>query len=132
MRKWHRWLSILFGVFLLWISITGVLSQIVPIVQRGGFEDENRERAGQLASAAPTGFVCPETMMCRPKPPQGRGNIVGLLHHLHSGESFGPLGTIIGTLSGFAMVFFSFSGLWMYINMFRRRNKAEKTGLFWN
>ncbi len=127
MRKWHRWASVFFGVFMLWIAVTGVLSQIVPIVQNGGFEDDDRERAAPLV---PAGFVCPESMMCRPKPKEG-GSIVGLLHHLHSGESFGPLGIIIGTLSGFALVFFSFSGLWMYIDMFSRRKKGAKSGLFW-
>ena len=95
MRKYHRWLSVFFGIFLLWIAVTGVLSQIVPIVQRGG-------------------------------------SIVGLLHHLHSGESFGPLGTIIATLSGLAMVFFAFSGLWLYIDMWRNRSsRSLKPGWFW-
>ena len=28
MRKYHRWLSVFFGVFLLWIAVTGLLSQI--------------------------------------------------------------------------------------------------------
>ena len=117
MRKWHRWLSVLFGVFLLWIAVTGVLSQ-VPIWGEvlGGDED----RAPAAAAAVPAGFVCPETMTCRPKKPQGAFN-VGLIHHLHSGESFGPLGTVIASLSGFAMIFFSFSGLWLYIQMWRNR-----------
>ena len=32
MRKYHRWLSVLFGVFLLWIAVTGVLSQVAALV----------------------------------------------------------------------------------------------------
>ena len=132
MRKWHRWLSVMFGVFLLWIAVTGVLSQIVPLVQRGGFETEASEQAekAKAAAAIPAGFVCPETMMCRPKPKGG--SIVGLLHHLHSGESFGPVGVVIATLSGLAMVFFSFSGLWLYISMWKnRKDRALRPGLFW-
>ena len=128
MRKWHRWLSVLFGVFLLWIAVTGVLSQ-VPIWGEvlGGDED----RAPAAAAAVPAGFVCPETMTCRPKKPQGAFN-VGLIHHLHSGESFGPLGTVIASLSGFAMIFFSFSGLWLYIAMWRNRaSRGVKPGWFW-
>lgn len=35
MRKWHRWLSVIFGVVLLWIAVTGMLSQVVPVVRRG-------------------------------------------------------------------------------------------------
>ena len=122
MRKWHRWLAVLFGVFLLWISVTGVLSQVGSLVNQGGFETEAREaqaRAAQKA-AIPPGFECPDTMVCRPKPKPAAWN-VGLLHHLHSGESFGPLGTIVSLLSGLALIFFSFSGLWMYIQMWRGR-----------
>ena len=128
MRKWHRWLSVLFGVFLLWIAVTGVLSQ-VPIWGEvlGG---EAAERA-EAAPAVPAGFVCPETMMCRPKPPKGGFN-VGLIHHLHSGESFGLLGTLIASLSGLAMVFFSISGLVLYINMWRNRaSKGVSPRWFW-
>ena len=132
MRKWHRWLSVLFGIFLLWIAVTGVLSQIVPLVQRGGFENEAQEkaqRAAAFARAAPPGFVCPETLTCQPK--RKGGSIVGLLHHLHSGEEFGPLGTIVATLSGLAMVFFSFSGLWLYIQMWRQRKDRALTPRWW-
>ena len=132
MRKWHRWLSVFFGVFLLWIAVTGVLSQIVPLVRRGGFETRRRSRPSApqaLAKASPPGFVCPETLTCQPK--RKGGSIVGLLHHLHSGESFGPLGTVIATLSGLAMVFFSFSGLWLYIQMWRSRKDRGLTPRWW-
>jgi uncharacterized iron-regulated membrane protein len=122
-RKWHRWLAVLFGVFLLWISVTGVLSQVGSLVNQGGFETEASEARARAAAkaATPPGFVCPETMTCRPKPTTKPAWNVGLLHHLHSGESFGPVGTIVSILSGLALVFFSFSGLWMYIQMWRGR-----------
>ena len=125
MRKWHRWLSVVFGVVLLWIAGTGVLSQIVPIVQRGGFEEERpvaKPQAGASVAipGAPAGFVCPETLTCRPKPKGGQ-SLVGLLHHLHSGESFGPVGVVIATLAGLAMLFFAVSGLWLYVAMWRNR-----------
>ena len=75
-------------------------------------------------------------MTCRPKPKPAGWN-VGLLHHLHSGESFGPVGTIVSIMSGLALMFFSFSGLWLYIQMWRGR-LARRTGktvrggkLFW-
>jgi uncharacterized iron-regulated membrane protein len=126
MRKWHRWLSLLFAVFLLWISVTGVLSQLVPIVQG------SNGRGAQASSATP-GFVCPADMICRPKPKPGEGRgLVGTLHHLHSGESFGPLGVLVATLAGFAMIFFSFSGLWLYVAMWRNRSSRNlKPGWFW-
>ncbi|WP_088307286.1 PepSY domain-containing protein [Novosphingobium sp. B 225] len=114
MRKWHRWLSVLFGVVLLWISVTGLLSQIPLWGEVLGGKEE------RPAAAAPAGFKCPETMLCRPKPPKSALNI-GLIHHLHSGESLGPVGTVVFTLAGFAMVFFSFSGLWLYVQMWQNR-----------
>ena len=66
-------------------------------------------------------------MTCRPKPKPGAWN-VGLLHRLHSGEQLGPIGVIISTLSGLALLFFSFSGLWMYIQMWRGRLARVDTG----
>ena len=123
MRKWHRWLAVLFGVFLLWISVTGVLSQVGSLVNKGGLTSEVRA----AAPGVPPGFKCPETMNCRPKPKPGGWN-VGLLHHLHSGESFGPVGTIISILSGLALMFFSFSGLWLYIQMWRGRLARVEQG----
>ncbi len=126
MRKWHRWLSIVFAVVLLWIAVTGVLSQVVPWF--GGEEDH-----GDHATASAPPFACPADYTCRPKArPGGAKALVGLLHHLHSGESLGPVGVAIATLSGFAMIFFSFSGLWMYLQMWRnRKNRALSPRWFW-
>jgi len=78
----------------------------------------------------PAGFVCPETLMCRPKPTGS--SIIGTLHHLHGGESFGPLGIFVSVLSGLALMFFSGSGLWLYIQMWRNRaDRKLKPGWFW-
>jgi len=124
-RKYHRWLATLFGVFLLWISATGVLSQIGSLVNKGGFA---RAEASQAAPPpGPPGFVCPEEMTCRPKPKPSAWNL-GLLHHLHSGESFGPAGVVISLLSGLSLFFFAFSGLWLYIQMWRGRMVRVEQG----
>ncbi|MGH6786333.1 MAG: PepSY domain-containing protein [Novosphingobium sp.] len=144
MRKWHRWISVVFGVFLLWISVTGVLSQVGSLVNNGGFEKEERgpKSAGGVIPAAQAheepavapakpSFVCPAEMTCRPKPPPRKWD-VGLLHHLHSGESFGPVGVVISLLSGVALLFFAFSGLWMYVSMWRGRGRGGKSGVFWD
>lgn len=127
MRKWHRWLSVIFGIFLLWISVTGVLSQLPIWGEVFGGEEE---AAAPVTAPIPDGFICPETMTCRPKRPQGAWN-VSLLHHLHSGETFGPAGTVIATLSGLAMIFFAFSGLWLYIQMWRNRKDRGLTPRWW-
>lgn len=122
MRKYHRWLSVIFGVFLLWIAATGVMSQFADIVAKG-----------EPRAAAPAGFVCPDSMICRPKPaPDSAQSWVSYLHHLHAGEEFGPVGIAISILSGIALLFFSFSGLWMYLRMWsHRRDKDHKPAWFW-
>lgn len=137
MRKWHRWISIFFGVFLLWIAVTGTLSQIVPLYLEAAAPPPAPAMAGadpSTAGAGQTAFVCPPDYTCRPKPKPGDPrSLVGTLHHLHSGESFGPLGVLIATLAGLAMVFFSFSGLWLYLSMWRnRKERGLKPGWFWN
>ena len=147
MRKYHRWLSVIFGAFLLWISATGLLSQVGSLVNNGGFEKESRPAAATPAGnalipaaqaheqdemAPPVAFKCPAEMVCRPKPKPTAWN-VGMLHHLHSGEQFGPAGVVISMMSGLALFFFAFSGLWMYIQMFRARSKRQRAEhpLFW-
>ena len=133
MRKYHRWLSVLFGVFILFVATTGVLSQVGSLVNNGGFEKEEAPRAAE-ALAVPPGFTCPADMTCRPKrvPQPGEWN-VGYLHHLHSGEEFGPVGVVVSLLSGLGLLFFAFSGLWMYIQMFRRRahRASHPRSIFW-
>jgi uncharacterized iron-regulated membrane protein len=130
MRKWHRWLSVLFGVVLLWIAVTGALSQLVPMYLDA---TQPPPAAAAVADGKPA-FVCPADYSCRPKPKPGdpRG-IIGTLHHLHSGESFGPVGVVLFSLAGLAMVFFAFSGLWLYVQMWQnRKSRAQKPGWFWN
>ncbi len=136
MRKYHRWLSVLFGVFILWIAVTGVLSQVGELVNKGGMDDDDRPTAAAAAAtpAVPAGFVCPATMNCRPKPATmpGQWN-VGFLHHIHSGEQFGPVGVILSILSGLSLIFFAISGMWMYVVMYRRRahRHSHPRRLFW-
>jgi len=128
MRKWHRWLSVFFGVFLLWIAVTGVLSQVAVLWPGGGSPDP-----AAASASAPAGFECPKGWRCMPPRPQGgMRSLVGLFHHLHSGETFGPIGTAISVLSGLAMIFFAFSGLWLYIQMWRnRKERALMPRWFW-
>lgn len=123
MRKWHRWLSFVFGAFLLFIAVTGVASHVAAMVARGAvFEQEERDVPAQAAA--------PAVVEAKAKPDPKR-KLVGLLHHLHSGEWFGPVGVIISLLSGLAMIFFSFSGLWLYFQMYVRRRKLGKPEAFW-
>ena len=125
MRRYHRWLSILFGVFFLWIGVTGVMIQLTEL--KAGAEPP------AAVAAAPAGFICPPDMICQPKPaPNGAKAWGGFIKELHAGEEFGSVGTTISLLSGMALVFFAFSGLWMYIRMFRERAaRSLKPKWFW-
>ena len=127
MRKWHRWLSVAFGVVLLWIALTGMLSQVVPMVL-------DATQAKAAPSATGPAFTCPPDYACRPKPKPGDPrSVIGTLHHLHSGESFGPIGVVLFTLASFAMVFFAVSGMWLYLRMWQnRRKRAQKPAWFWH
>lgn len=132
MRKWHRWLSVFFGIFLFWIAATGLLSQAADLLPDLGASGELT--AAQIAAAQPPqGFICPEGWRCRPpETATGLGSLKGWFHHLHSGEEFGPIGVAVSVMSGLALAFFSLSGLWMYLRMFRdRRRKGLNGGAFW-
>jgi uncharacterized iron-regulated membrane protein len=124
MRKYHRWLAVLFGVVLLWIATTGVMIQIAEL-------KADDEKPAQVAM--PAGFTCPDGFICRPKRVEGGAkDWAEWLMHLHSGEEFGPIGTTLSIMGGLSLLFFAFSGLWMYIRMWsQRRSNSVKPGWFW-
>jgi uncharacterized iron-regulated membrane protein len=131
MRKWHRWLSLFFGVIMIFVTVTGLLHYLVV------WWPSDAPSAEALAAVAPPeGFVCPDGWRCiAPRPDTGNplGGMLGLFHHLHSGSEFGLVGEIIVMLSGLALLFFSVSGLWMYLRMYgNRKRKGLRGGLFWN
>jgi hypothetical protein len=131
MRKWHRWFSFIFGAFLLFIAVTGVLSHVAAMYAQGSiFEQEEKENAKAPVTQTSAKTDAPQAAQETPRNPKRK--LVGLLHHLHSGEYFGPVGVVISLLSGIAMIFFSFSGLWIYYQMFVRRRKLGKAELFWD
>ena len=129
MRQVHRWIAVIFAVFMLWIAATGVLSYLGEWL---GGRGEGPPR-GPVASTVDPGFSCPSDMLCIPRRAfEGGGNWVGLMHRLHSGEMFGPVGSAIGFLCGLALLFFAFSGLWMYIQMWRTRKARDaRPRWFW-
>ena len=126
MRRYHRWLAVLFGVLLVWISVTGLLSH---------FTDLYRDSQPATTAGTPPGFVCPETMSCRPKfAPDSASAWVSYFHHIHAGAEYGVIGRTLGILSGFALLFFALSGLWMYFKMVRERTakvRAKGGKWFW-
>jgi hypothetical protein len=180
MRKFHRWITVLIAIPMLFIAITGVASQLVAIYARGGLSEPERRMPGPppaAPAAKPQASALPalipeakahegeehEEEASAPAPstaptsatiaaPAGPGSpaagpaappamprftptpaqrMVGYLHHLHSGEEFGPVGTIISILSGCALIFFAISGMWMYLQMFLNRKRMGRKGVFW-
>ena len=159
MRKWHRWTALIFGIFFFWIAATGLLTHSMMIAsgevsltppaisgeaKAHGDEEHEAEEAGAapapssavpapgVASAAPV-FACPAEMICLPRrPPEGARAWVPFFQHLHSGEALGPLGTLISILAGFSLLFFAFSGLWMYVWMWsERKARGLRPRWFW-
>jgi uncharacterized iron-regulated membrane protein len=73
MRQYHRWLSIIFAVFLLWISVTGFASHVAELVANGGFENEAAERARAPRAVAAGNPLIPAAQaheQDEPQPPQ--------------------------------------------------------------
>lgn len=158
MRRYHRWLAIVFGILIIWIAATGLLSHgaalvrdaqgpaaaaaapsaaIVPAAQAHEGMPDNAAAPAAATPGAPAAFVCPENMTCRVKPdPDSASAWVSYLHHLHAGEEFGAIGTTLSILSGFALLFFAISGLWMYVELYRGRlarpaRNGDKSRIFW-
>ena len=123
-RKWHRWFSLFFGFFMVWMSVTGLIIHTNHLM--GGEPRRGAPPPAPSAPAAPaaTAFVCPPDYMCRLKPKDGALPLPVLIQHLHSGEALGPIGTVLSIAAGFALLFFSISGIWLYVQMWR--NRASK------
>lgn len=149
MRRYHRWLSVIFGVLIIWIAATGLLSHgaalyrdaqpasIIPTAQ--AHEGELHKAAAAPGAPATPGaaapaFTCPADMICRPRPaPDSAAAWTSFFHHIHAGEEFGIAGTILSILSGFALLFFAISGLVMYTDLYRGRlqRTAKPAGSKW-
>ena len=128
MRKWHRWLSVFFAVILLFVTVTGLLHYVAV-----WWPSAPPSAEALAAQEPPPGFVCPEGWRCMP--PRAEGGLrssLGLIHHLHSGEEGGLWGEIVVMLSGLALLFFTISGLWMYLAMWRARRAKGRKRLFWD
>lgn len=50
---------------------------------------------------------------------------------LHSGKYYGLAGLIVTMIASIVLMILCVTGLWVYIDMYRRRLMAKKQGLFW-
>ena len=114
MRRYHRWLAILFGAFILWIAATGSIVQF----SRMNVGEEPRPAAAAQSPA-------PEAK--RP-PLSPERQFIHFVTELHSGEQFGMAGQIVSLVSGLTLIFFALSGLYMYIQMWRGRLARTEAG----
>ncbi len=62
-----------------------------------------------------------------PKP-----NLHVLMIQLHTGKYFGPIGLIIIMIVSIIFLILTVTGFMVYLNMWKRRKAAGKTGLFWD
>jgi uncharacterized iron-regulated membrane protein len=53
------------------------------------------------------------------------------MKHFHSGELLGLPARLLDLLAGLALIFLSVSGLWMYIQQWRKRAQSGRRTLFW-
>ena len=136
MRTVHRWLSVIFGLLILWIAVTGVVTQGARLYASG---EPERARAAAPAATAEQGEEADQAAPAA-KPPEAARRpqsplrkFTHFVTELHSGEQFGIVGQLVSIVSGLALIFFAFSGMWMYIQMFRRRahRASHPKRLFW-
>lgn len=65
-----------------------------------------------------------------PLPPQEKGWHY-ILQDIHAGYFAGTVGRIVSTLAGLGMLLLSLTGLFVYLNLFRRRFRMGRKNPFW-
>jgi len=117
MRRWHKLFAPIFALFILIIAVTGVLTKAVPLFDQ---PPAKTEKAQSPTNAA---------MACATKPAKPKRSALGEFGHtvkaIHSGETFGVVGTVLNIGSGLALIFFAISGFWMYLQMWLRRRRVK-------
>lgn len=107
LRRWHRLLAPFFAAFLLLIGLTGVAIQVTDIMGHSLSAPQHPGLTGQPRRSALRQWN-------------------HWLKTVHSGEIIGVGGQTLGLLSGVAFCYLAGSGLWMYLDMERRRRRSRK------
>lgn len=135
MRKWHRWLAVFAGVFIVWIATTGLVGQIVALAGGEGHDAAPVAVVAPVVSGTPgISYPIPPGTDGSPvpaKPHREKQDLYHFIIDLHSGAYFGIVGKVISAIIGAALLFFAISGMWMYFNMFRKRKTIGRAGVFW-
>lgn len=107
LRQLHRWISLILALFLLVIGTTGTLLQTIMVI----YGDPGPARFHHL----------PPTL----------GLIRVYLLNIHTMFFIGLPSAFYGMICGLGLLFFSISGLWMYLSLHRDRAALGRKGLFW-
>jgi len=113
LRRWHRWIAVPAGLVMLMIAVTGIILHI------------------QLIQKPPPHGGLPPGAEGMPPSPGGDVALHRFIMSLHTGDFLGPWGKSLFMLAGLALIFFAASGLWMYVDMFRRRLAHGRKEAFW-
>lgn len=160
MRKYHRWLAVIFGVFLFWIALTGFGIQLVTLTQGEGDEhheaeeapdaqagkfalipqakahgDEEHEAAtpaNPQAAGAPADFACPKDWTCRPAPSAEEHEAREALEFVMELHSGEAFGPVGVWLSIASSIALAFFALsGVWMYVQMWRARKGKGGLFW-
>ena len=107
LRRIHRWLSIVLGAFIAAIALTGTILQSIMMI----YGD--------------------------PGPGQAPGEPFWVVRlrdwavTVHTGAFTGIAGVYGGTICALGLLYFSVSGVWMYLDIYRSRAAQGRTALFW-
>ncbi len=136
--RWHGGISAdIFAALLLVVALTGVITRVVQSIEhaaahagQGAAQGEgHHDRGGKGDKAGePLTGACAKAATPRASERPARtllGDFGHAVKAIHSGEALGPLGTVLSIATGLAMTFFSISGFWMYLQMWRRRRRSR-------
>ncbi len=135
MRTWHRCLAVFAGICIVWIASTGLLGQVISLAGGERHDAPPASAISPVANGTP-GITAPvpnagDGLPAPAKPHKKQRDLYHFIIDLHSGAYFGTVGKVISALVGAALLFFSISGMLMYVNMFRKGMSIGRSGLFW-
>jgi uncharacterized iron-regulated membrane protein len=137
MRTIHRWSALPIALVLLVMPVTGVA--MIYNLWHGGFTFTPTAYAERAANAL-QGPGERQGMGERPgvgerpgqrTPPAGGLGFQAVMFFTHTGYIAGRTGEVIILLAGGTLIAFSFTGAWMYIDMYWRRRRVGRKGLLW-
>lgn len=106
LRTFHRWLALVLALFMLVIGVTGALLQTSIAIY-------GEAKHGQGAKPAP-GIPFHD-----------------LLYVVHTGGFMHTPGNFYSLICGLGLIYFSLSGLWMYLDLRNARVALGKRQVFW-